>query len=64
MAVFKLIYKDRSKKEKKGQTSNWNIVITILQCAIVNVKRIHIVVAVRLIFAALLCFLDAAVHLR
>ena len=50
-------------KGKKGRTANWNIVITILQCAIVNVKRIHIVVAASLI-SALLCFLNAAVHLR
>ena len=49
-------------KGKKGRTANWNIVITILQCAILNVKRIHIVVAARLIFA-LLGFLDTTVHL-
>ena len=49
---------------KKGRTSNWNIVITILECDMVNVIRIHtIIVAVRLILV-LLCFMDATVHLR
>jgi hypothetical protein len=28
--------------EGKRRTSNWDIVITILHCCIVNVKRIHI----------------------
>ena len=57
------IFRTKIKREgKKGRTSNWNIVITILQCAILNVKRIHIVVAARLIFA-LLGFLDTTVHL-
>ena len=49
---------------KKGRTSNWNIVITIFECDMVNVIRIHtIIVAVRLILV-LLCFMDATVHLR
>ena len=53
------------KQREKGRTSNWNVVIRILRCDIVNVKRIHTVdqVAVRLTFV-LLCFLDATVHLR
>ena len=51
------------KTGKKRRTSDWNIVITILQCDIVNVIRIHTVAAVRLILV-LLCFLDATVHLR
>jgi hypothetical protein len=54
----------RTEVKEKGRTSNWNIVIRILHGDMVNVKRIHIVVvAVRLILA-LLCFLDATVHLR
>jgi len=51
--------------EGKERTSNWNIVITILHCGIVDVKRIHIhrtvighgYVAVRL----MLVFLHATV---
>lgn len=37
-------------KGKKGWTCSWSIVITILECDMVNVKRFHtVVVAVRLI---------------
>ena len=63
MAIFRL-YEEKSKK-KKGRTSNWSIVITIIECDMVNVIRIHtVVVAVRLILV-LFCFLDATtVHLR
>ena len=51
-------------KGKKGRTSNWNIVITILKCDMVNIIRIHtVVVAVRLMLV-LLCFLDTTVHLK
>ena len=51
-------------EKKKGRTSNWSIVVTIIECDMVNVIRIHtVVVAVRLILV-LLCFLDATtVHL-
>ena len=60
--------------EGKRRTSNWNIVITILHCCIVDVERIHIHstlavvvhVALRLTLV-LLRFLDATVtvlHLR
>lgn len=57
--------------EVKGRTRtiNWNIVITMLHCGIVNVERIHIhkrTLAVVVYFAVrstlvLLCFLDATV---
>ena len=30
------------KQREKRRTSNWNIVITILHCCAVNVKRIHV----------------------
>ena len=40
------------------------MVITILKCDMVNIKRIHtVVVAVRLMLV-LLCFLDTTVHLK
>ena len=55
--------------KRKRRTSNWNIVITMLHCGIVNVEKIHIhkrtlavvvYVAARLTLV-LLCFLDATV---
>ena len=51
---------------KKGRTSNWNIVITILECDIVNIIRIHTAVVAMCLILVLLrvCFLDATVHLR
>ena len=53
----------RRKVKHEGRTSNWNIVITILQRAIVRVKRIHIVIAAARLVFALPGFLDATVHL-
>ena len=60
--IFNL-YGDRS----RGPTSNRNIVITILHCDIVNVKRIHIHGATVVDYVVvhltldLFCFLNATV---
>ena len=51
-------------KGKKGRTGNWNIVITVLECDMVNVIRIHTVVVTVRLMLVFLCFLDATVHLR
>ena len=58
------------KEGEKKRTSNWNIVITIIHCCVVNVERIYIhctlivvvyVAAVVRLALVLLRFLDATV---